>query len=54
MMAGKSNTHIAAELRLDVATVEACTESVLQKTQTSSLLDLARLAIQADLKPEED
>lgn len=54
MTAGKSHAHIAAELHVAVAAVEACTEDLLKKTQTSSLLDLARLALQAELTPEAD
>jgi FixJ family two-component response regulator len=54
MMAGKSNRTIAAELDVEVATVIACTKNLLEKTQTTSLLDLARLALQADLNPEDD
>ena len=54
MMAGRSNRNIAAELDVEFATVIACTKSLLEKTQTTSLLDLARLAIQADLSREDD
>jgi FixJ family two-component response regulator len=54
LVAGHPSSVIADELRIDVPTIDACVIDMLGKTQTATLLDLARLALQAELGSEDD
>ena len=48
MMVGDTRKEIAKELGLSVRTIEACRRDIFEKTQTKSLVDLARLFVEVD------
>jgi FixJ family two-component response regulator len=54
LVQGHPSSVIADELQIDVPTIDACVIEMLGKTRTATLLDLARLALQAELGSVDD
>jgi FixJ family two-component response regulator len=54
MMEGKPASRIAADLNVDVSTIDDCLSGMLRKTQCATLIDLARLAVEAEIDVETD